>query len=181
MHRMVSFCLWAAVMAVALLAQSFTGSMVGTIRDNSGAVIPGAEIVVINAGTNVRTEARSDANGNYIAPQLPPGQYSIEVSATGFKRFVREGIVIQVQSQARVDITMALGMVSESVVVTADAAMLETTTSSVGKVVDNRRIMNLPLNTRNVIPSSTLRLVCPEASGTITTASAIRSTARGRR
>jgi len=164
MHRMVSFCLWAAVMAVALLAQSFTGSMVGTIRDNSGAVIPGAEIVVINAGTNVRTEARSDANGNYIAPQLPPGQYSIEVSATGFKRFVREGIVIQVQSQARVDITMALGMVSESVVVTADAAMLETTTSSVGKVVDNRRIMNLPLNTRNVY---SLIYLTPGVSGSI--------------
>lgn len=72
--------------------------------------------------------------------------------------------MIQVQSQARVDITMELGMVSESVVVTADAAMLETTTSSVGKVVDNRRIMNLPLNTRNAYP---LIYLTPGVSGSI--------------
>ena len=133
-----------------LLAQSFTGSILGTIKDATGAVVPQATVVITNTATNTRTEARPDAGGNYIAPLLPPGQYRIEVEAPGFKKSVREGIVLQVQQQARVDLALAVGAVTESIVVAADVPLLETTTSSIGKVVDNRRIRNLPLNTRNV-------------------------------
>ena len=139
------------LMAAALAAgQSFTGSILGTVKDSSDAVVPQARVTVVNTGTNARAEVRADSSGNYVAPLLPPGRYTVEAEAPGFKRAVREGIVLQVQQQARVDLVLAVGAVTESVVVTADAPLLESTTSTIGKVVDNRRIMNLPLNTRNV-------------------------------
>ncbi|MBI3280764.1 MAG: TonB-dependent receptor [Acidobacteria bacterium] len=139
-------------MAAALpaAAQSFTGTILGTVRDASGAIVPNATVTAINSDNNQKREATTDASGVYSVPLLPPGKYSIEAVAQGFRKFVQEGIVLQVQQQARVDISLTLGAVSESVTVTADAPVVESTTSSVGKVVDNRRIRDLPLNTRNV-------------------------------
>jgi len=130
--------------------QSFTASILGTVKDASGGVVPRATISIVNTGTNARAEAASDAGGYYIAPLLPPGRYRLEAAAPGFKRFVREGIVLQVNEQARIDISLAVGEVAESVTVDADAPLLESTTSTIGKVVDNARIVNMPLNTRNV-------------------------------
>lgn len=145
-------------------AQSFTGSILGAVRDASDAVVPQAVVTVINTGTNARIQVKTDAGGNYIAPQLPPGRYTVEAEAAGFKRAVREGVTVQVQGQARVDLVLAVGAVTESVLVTADAPLLESTTSTIGKVVDNRRIMNLPLNTRNVY---SLIYLTPGVSGSI--------------
>ena len=145
-------------------AQSFTGSILGAVRDASDAVVPQAVVTVVNTGTNARIQVKTDAGGNYIAPQLPPGRYMVEAEAAGFKRAVREGVTLQVQEQARVDLILAVGAVTESVVVTADAPLLESATSTIGKVVDNRRIMNLPLNTRNVY---SLIYLTPGVSGTI--------------
>jgi hypothetical protein len=140
-----------ATLAVCFLsAQSFTGSISGTVKDSSGAVIAKASILIVNVDNNARTELRTDESGSYSAPLLPPGRYKIEASSEGFKKLVREGIVLQVQQQARVDLALSLGAIAETVQVTAEAALLEATTSSVGKVVDNRRITDLPLNTRNV-------------------------------
>ncbi|MEK7409064.1 MAG: TonB-dependent receptor [Acidobacteriota bacterium] len=136
--------------ALSCAAQSFAGAILGTIRDPSRAVVPQATVTVVNTATNARTEVRSGAAGNYIAPLLPPGQYRVEVEAQGFKKFVRDGIVLQVQQQALVDVALDVGAITESVLVTAQASLLEATTSSVGKVVDNRRLRNLPLNSRNV-------------------------------
>lgn len=133
-----------------LCAQSITGSITGLITDASGAVVPGAEITVIQAQTNFRTTVQSDTSGNYTAPQLRRGDYRIEVSARGFKRFVQDGITLQIQQTARVDIQLTVGEVAESVQVTADAARLETENATMAKIVDNRSIINLPLNTRNV-------------------------------
>jgi hypothetical protein len=145
-------------------AQSFTGSILGTVRDSTEAIVPSAAVAVINTANNARSETRTDAGGNYMAPQLPPGQYRLEVEATGFKKFVREGIVLQVQQQARVDVALAVGAVSEAVTVRGDATVLETATSSIGKVVDNRRIMELPLNSRNVY---SLIYLTPGVTGSI--------------
>jgi len=153
-----------AALAASLSAQSFTGAILGSIQDASGAKVPGVTVVVINAGTNARSEVRSDATGNYSAQLLPPGLYKVEASATGFKRFLQEGIVLQVQQQARVDITLTVGEVTESVLVSADAAQLETTSSTIGKVVDNKRIVNLPLNTRNVY---SLIFLTPGVAGSV--------------
>lgn len=131
-------------------AQSFTATILGTVKDASGAVIPQATIVAINNATNARIDVRSDANGSYVVPNLPPGEYTIEVDSAGFKKFIQKGITLLVQQQARVEVELQVGAPTESVSITADATLLEATTSSIGRVVENRSIMNLPLNTRNV-------------------------------
>src|SRR6185436_14622552 len=136
--------------ATASFAQSITGSISGLVTDSSGAVIPGAQVTVINLGTNTRSTGTTDASGNYTVPLLPRGDYRLEISAGGFRRFVREGIVLQVQQSARIDVQLTVGDLVESVVVTADATRLETENATLSKVVDNRSIVNLPLNTRNV-------------------------------
>ncbi|MGH9660015.1 MAG: TonB-dependent receptor domain-containing protein, partial [Bryobacteraceae bacterium] len=152
------------LVAASVWGQSFTGSILGTVRDASGAAVPQASITIVNTATNARADVRSDESGQYIAPQLPPGRYTVEASAAGFKKVVRDGIVLQVQQQARVELVLAVGEVTESVTVSADAAVLETTTSSIGKVVDNRRIVDLPLNTRNVY---SLIFLTPGVSGSV--------------
>ncbi len=147
-----------------LFAQSFTGSIQGSVKDPAGALIPGATLLVTNTGTNARAQVQSDAVGVYSALLLPPGSYRVEASAPGFKKFVQDGITLQVQQQARVDITLTVGEVTESVTVSADAALLDTASSTIGKVVDNRSIVNLPLNTRNVY---SLIFLTPGVSGTV--------------
>ncbi len=87
--------------AAVAAAQSFTGSILGTIRDSSGAVVPNASVTVVNVGTNVKSTVLSNEHGNYVAPLLPPGNYALEVSAAGFKKFVRDGVTLQVNQQAR--------------------------------------------------------------------------------
>ena len=131
-------------------SQTSTGTIIGTVADGTGAVIAAARIAVVNTGTNAKLEVLSNEEGSYTAPLLPPGAYSVTVTAQGFKSFERSGIQLRVQQQARVDIVLQVGGVTESVSVSADAAVVEATTSSIGKVVDNKRILELPLNTRNV-------------------------------
>lgn len=151
MQRSLPFALLAWLSAQAVLySQTATGTIVGSVLDPAGAAIPNAAVVATNLATNEATRAVSTSEGNFVAPLLRPGTYRVEVAAPGFKKFIQDGIVLQVQQQARIDVRLALGDVAESVSVTADAAVVETTSSSIGKVVDNKRILDLPLNTRNV-------------------------------
>ncbi len=133
-----------------LFAQSITSSLIGTVHDNTGAVVPNATVAAIELATNARSETRTDANGDYVLLQLKPGSYTVEISASGFKKYVRSGVVLELQQQARLDASLEIGQLSEAVTVTADASALETTISTVGDVVNNRAILNLPLNTRNI-------------------------------
>jgi len=154
----------AMLLAAIAQAQSITGSITGIITDSSGAVVPGAEVTAIHTATSARTTAKSDGSGNYSIPLLPRGDYRVEATASGFKRLVRDGIVLQVQQTARIDLQLALGEVAESVMVTADAARLETETATLAKVIDNKAIVNLPLNTRNIY---NLVFLTPGVSGTV--------------
>jgi hypothetical protein len=131
-------------------SQSTTGTILGVVRDASGGIVPKASVTVRNTGTNAVSETVTDEQGAYTVPLLPVGSYTVEVSAPGFRAYRQEGIRLQVNQQARVDIALAVGNVTETIEVTADAAVVEATTSSIGKVVDNKRIRELPLNTRNV-------------------------------
>lgn len=153
-----------ALMSIASFGQSITGSFTGVVTDSSGATVPGAIIAVRNTGTGIRTATSSDASGNYSVPLLPRGDYRIEVSAPGFKKFVREGIVLQIQQTARVDVQMAVGEVAETIIVNAETAQLETENATLAKVVDNRSIVNLPLNTRNVY---SLVFLTPGVTGSV--------------
>ena len=131
-------------------AQTTTGVLFGVVRDAGGAVMPGVTVTVIDAGTNARNETVTDERGAFIVPQLPPGTYRVEAALQGFKSFIRSGVPLAVQQQFRLDVVLEIGQMAEAVDVVANASVLETMTSSVGKVVDNARIQALPLNTRNI-------------------------------
>jgi hypothetical protein len=143
--------LFSLVAAVSVLsAQTATGTLTGTVTDSSGAIVSGAKVAVVNTGTSSRFEVVTNESGIYTAPLLQPGSYEVNVAAPGFKSFTQSGIVLRVQQQGRVDVVLQVGGVNESISVQGDAAVVEATTSSIGKVVDNKRILELPLNTRNV-------------------------------
>ena len=115
------------VSLVPLWAQTGGGAtLVGTIRDSTGAVVAGAKVSVVNTATAFFTENITSAEGAYYVPYLAPGEYRVKVNAAGFKEFVREGITLRSSEVPRVDITLALGSVNESVTVSASASLLNT-------------------------------------------------------
>jgi hypothetical protein len=164
MYRILSLVSLAWALALPTFAQSFTGGITGTVNDSSGAVVPQARVVLVNSGTNTRTEVRSDSSGNYSALSLQPGGYSLEVTVSGFKKYVRTGVTLDVQQQARIDVVLQIGDSTQSVEISADTSSIETVSSAIGKVVDNKAIVNLPLNSRNVY---NLIFLTPGVAGSI--------------
>ncbi|MBI3698219.1 MAG: TonB-dependent receptor, partial [Acidobacteria bacterium] len=129
-------------------AQTTTGSIVGTVTDPSGGVVSGAGVTVTNMGTGISVKTNTDSAGNYVVTPLLVGRYSVSVEATGFKKAVASDITVNVQDRVRVDLTLEVGAVAETVEVTGAAPTLQTDTSYLGQVVDSQRIMDLPLNGR---------------------------------
>src|SRR5437667_2388639 len=127
------------------------GSISGETRDSSGAIVAGAVVTVVNSGTNATRTVATNEAGEYAFPSLLPGMYSVKVERTGFKSVVRNQIELQVQLAARIDFELQIGQVSESVEVRADAALLVTDNATVGTVIENKRIVELPLNGRNYL------------------------------
>jgi len=140
---LLSFCL-------PLCGQTL-GEIVGEVVDSSGAVVPGAAVTVTNLATNATRSVRTNDAGLYSFPSLVPGPYRVRVEMTGFKTVTRTNIELQVQQSARVNIALEVGQVSEAVEVSGSAAMLATEEATVGTVIDNRRIVELPLNGRNFL------------------------------
>jgi carboxypeptidase family protein/TonB-dependent receptor-like protein len=145
-------------------AQSFSATIVGTVRNPDAAVVPGAEITIINEQTNRTVKLIANDEGYYISPPLPVGTYRIEVKMAGYRQAARSGVVLQIQQTAVFDFTLELGQLSERVEVKAETPALESNTTTLGKVVDNRRIAELPLNTRNVY---SLIFLTPGVTGNI--------------
>ncbi|HEY3826307.1 MAG TPA: TonB-dependent receptor [Bryobacteraceae bacterium] len=132
-----------------LFAQSASTSQIaGTVQDSSGAAIPGAQIKATQTNTGQSRTAESGADGGYILPSLPIGPYRLEVTKQGFNTYVQNGIVLQVDTNPTIDAKLQVGNVSQQVVVEASAAMVETRSSGVGQVVDQQRVVDLPLNGR---------------------------------
>src|SRR5436309_11264837 len=127
-----------------------TAQISGTAKDQSGAVLPGVEIHVTQAETGIARDAITNETGSYVLTNLPIGPYRLEASLPGFRTYAQTGIVLQVNSSPSVNVVLEVGQVSEQVEVQANAALVETRTSSVGSVVENERILELPLNGRNV-------------------------------
>ena len=132
-----------------LRSQTITASLGGTILDPTGAVVPIARIRIVNTATNVQTAIQAGTRGEFLAPSLQPGPYSLRVEAAGFKTGQRGGIVLDVAQAARLDIKLEVGSMTESVEVTSAAPLLQTADSSGGQVVDSNFITNLPLNGRS--------------------------------
>ena len=137
--------------ALTVLAQTNTGSIGGTVTDASAAVISSARVTLTNVGTSSQRTAESNKLGVFGFPALPPGSYELVVEKDGFKRSVRTGIELNVQEALQFDISLAVGSVNESIEVKANALALETATSSLGQVVNNEKILDLPLNGRNTL------------------------------
>jgi hypothetical protein len=121
----------------------------GQVADATGAFVPGAQVKATQTETQFTRSATADALGNYTLVNLPVGPYSLEVRADGFKTFVQSGIILQVGNKVQINVSLQLGAVTENVVVSADATMVETKNTSVAEVIDSRRIIDLPLNGRN--------------------------------
>lgn len=124
-------------------------SVTGRVTDPSGAVLSGARVTMTAVDTNVTHEAVSDSGGNYNFPSLPIGPYTMTVTAPGFQKYVQTGLRLQVNDALQINVGMKVGEVSQSVQVQADATMVQTQQNGISQVVDQKRIVELPLNGRN--------------------------------
>jgi Carboxypeptidase regulatory-like domain len=127
-----------------------TAQIHGVVQDASGAAVPGAEVKATQTATGAVRTANSSADGGYVLSNLPIGPYRLEVTKEGFNKFLQEGIVLQVNSDPLIDPALKVGAVSQQVVVEANVSQVETRSSTVGQVIENQRILELPLNGRNV-------------------------------
>ncbi|MBI3696691.1 MAG: carboxypeptidase regulatory-like domain-containing protein [Acidobacteria bacterium] len=147
---MAFLVLCVAGLTLPLEAQTFYGSIIGAVTDATGGAVPQAGVTLTNLGTGERRNMQTDGFGNYQFVNLVPAQYKIEVEKTGFRRFVREPIVVDVQSAVRIDVGMQVGEVNQVVEVTAATPLLQTESATLGQVVDGRKVLEAPLNGRNI-------------------------------
>ena len=133
----------------AALAQQETATISGTITDATGASVPNAVVIVTNVQTGISVRTEATEAGTYVVPSLRPGDYSIAVESKGFQKTVRTGVTLQVAQVARIDVTLQTGALTESVEVVAATPLLDTLTSSRGSVIDQKKIVELPLNGRD--------------------------------
>lgn len=151
-YRLWAFSMIAAAAAIFLpsgLAQQTTGSIIGTVADTSNAVMTGVQVKLTNIRTGVTQVQTSDSAGTYRFLLLPSGTYRVEASIAGFKTFSRENIVVEVNRSVNVPVILSVGDTSENITVTAGADLLEPNTSTLGTVMDARKIEDLPLSGRN--------------------------------
>jgi hypothetical protein len=140
----------AMLIATPARAQVPTGTILGTVKDAQGAVVPGASVTATNLGTQFSRNAVTDAAGEYALRLLPVGNYQVEVSIPGFKNFTQTGIVLEVGRNARVDATIELGAVSETVSVVGDSPLVDTTSAALTRTVGQNEVLNLPLVNRDL-------------------------------
>ena len=139
-----------------LFAQTATGSIAGTIVDTSGNVVPHANVTLTNIETNeVRTAVTND-HGYYLLPLLPPANYSLAIAVQGFNKFIQSNIHLNVGDALTINASLQIGQVAQQVTVTGQPSALETETSSLGQVLGNKTILDLPVNGRNSYSFATL-------------------------
>jgi hypothetical protein len=138
-----------AFTAGAAWAQSVSSAQVsGVVRDSSGGALPGADVTLTKIDTGAVRTVIAGSDGAYVFPNLPVGPYQLKVALQGFNTYVQDGIVLQVSSNPQINVTLSVGTVSEQVTVTANSTMVETHSTGIGQVVDNQRVVELPLNGR---------------------------------
>src|SRR5207247_1171110 len=127
-----------------------TAQIAGTVRDQSGAVLPGVEVTATQTETGTMRNGVTNETGFYVLSNLPIGPYRLEAALPGFRTFVQTGIVLQVNGSPVINPVLEVGQVTEQIEVQANAALVETRTTGIGQVVENARVLELPLNGRNV-------------------------------
>ena len=144
-------CIWLIVLALSTssLAQTYQGRILGTVVDENGGVVKSAKIVITNIDTGVSRTLETNEAGDYVAPNLPPGLYTVIAEATGFKRVERTGVRLEVAKDVRIDLTLSPGAISESITVSNEAPVIDTTSTTLGGTFSNKAINDLPLNGRD--------------------------------
>ena len=142
--------------AITLAAQAATGAISGLVKDETGAILPGATIVITNADTSQTRTLAADGGGRYAAPDLPPGQYDVKVTLQGFSTVVRSGIRLTVGRDAVVDVTLKLGEISDQITVVGEPPTIDLKTASTGGLIATEQIEGLPLNGRSYVELATL-------------------------
>lgn len=165
-YSLALLCLLGVLLPCALHGQLVTATLQGTVHDNSGAAVANAKVTAVDASTNVATNTQTDANGRFVFASLAPGgPYAITVEAPGFKIEERLGIHLDVNQSVDLPITLQVGATTQRVEVNADATQLETSNASMGQVIGNRSVVDLPLNQRNVY---SLVFLVPGVTGSVT-------------
>jgi hypothetical protein len=170
MFRQSVWLLATAMLAVAFPAhaQEARGTLLGRVSDKSDAVIAGANVRAINLDTGVQFSSVTNKSGDYIFPLLLPGTYSITLDHAGFKTYTRTGVAVRVNDQVAINVEMEVGQSTQTVNVTAEAPLLDTSSASIGHVVDSRTILELPLKDGMVLTMATLApgvIFTPESAG----------------
>ncbi len=144
-------------------AQETTATLYGVVRDSNKAVVPHAAVMATNQSTGFARQTATDDNGNYTLPLLPVGNYEVSVVANGFQKYVQKGLTLTINQAAHVDVELIVGIVSDTVMVTSEAGLVNTQNGTVGQVVNQRKIEDLPLNGRNFLQLANLQAgITPE-------------------
>jgi hypothetical protein len=166
--NLVGFIIFAIFATASSLRADVTGSIQGVVRDRSEASVANAKVVVINIETNLTHDAVSTADGSFRFLALPVGTYKLTVTATGFRRFIVTDIVVKVNDQQRLDVTLDVGSMLQEVNVVANAVKVQTENTQLGDVVDSKKMLSLPLNGRSYLDLLGLQAgVVPVTSGSI--------------
>ncbi len=145
LRRLAMAAVMVSALATPVAAQDFRGSIVGTITDATGGVLPGVTVTITNSETGITQNVVTDAKGLYTVLYLNAGTYSVTAQLSGFKKVVRPGMEVKVGEPTRVDLTLETGVMSETVQVTAETPLLNTTTGISGTTVNAKQIAQLPL------------------------------------
>ena len=151
-----------------LLRADVTGSILGTVRDSTQAVVVGASVVATNLETNLEKDTQTDSSGQFRLLALPVGRYKLTISAPGFQQYTQTGIELNVNDQIRADVSLQVGNVQQQVFVEANAVQVETENTQLGQVIETKKILALPLNGRSYVDLLGLQAgVAPASTGSI--------------
>src|SRR5437899_6695936 len=137
--------------AIPSVAQLPTGTILGVVKDSSGAVIPGTSLTITNIDTSLTRTGSSAEDGSYRFPALTVGRYRLEVTKEGFSALTRTGITLEVAQEATIDVTLEVGSAAQTVTVDEEVPLVQTTSSTMGGLVNEEQVANLPLNGRNLV------------------------------
>src|SRR5215471_6979768 len=154
--------------SVSSVRADVTGSILGVVHDRSGGAVAGAQVVATNVATNLKQETESAADGSFRILALPAGTYKLTVNAKGFRPFVENDVVVQVNDKLNLDVTLDVGSVTDTVEISANAVQVQTENTQLGDVIDSKKMLALPLNGRSYIDLLGLQAgVAPATAGTM--------------
>ncbi|HVN80229.1 MAG TPA: carboxypeptidase-like regulatory domain-containing protein, partial [Terriglobia bacterium] len=160
-----ALCAFFVLLSPPAFAQGAAGSISGVVRDASGAVVPAASVTITNTATGVTTPTQTNAEGLYTFPYVQPGVYDLTVSVPGFQTLKKPGVIVNVTERVQVSFDLNVGKVEQTVEVTAETSLLDTSTATAGQTIDRRFVNDLPLLNRTALDLAYLAPGTAQAPG----------------